>query len=258
MVTVHDLFPLTDPERFTPRGVRLLSAGIERAEAGRPRAVPVAGHRRRLRRERLLAGSAPRGAAGASIRPRPTPSCSRRGAATLRSRAPLRAVGRHRRAAEEPAVAARRLRTARPRRPRPRAGRSGRVERGARPPPPGARRPGPPDRVRVHRRARPRCTPRPRRSPSRACARASACRRSRRWRRAPPSSCPTTRRWSRSSTAPRCVAPIGDADAWAEALAVLVDDAAAAERLGQAARERAGAVHVGALGRASRSTRTRR
>jgi glycosyltransferase involved in cell wall biosynthesis len=31
VVTVHDLFPLTDPERFTPRGVRLLTAGIERA-----------------------------------------------------------------------------------------------------------------------------------------------------------------------------------------------------------------------------------
>jgi glycosyltransferase involved in cell wall biosynthesis len=31
VVTVHDLFPLTDPDRFTPRGVRLLSAGIDRA-----------------------------------------------------------------------------------------------------------------------------------------------------------------------------------------------------------------------------------
>jgi glycosyltransferase involved in cell wall biosynthesis len=32
VVTVHDLFPVTDPERFTARGVRLLSAGIERAK----------------------------------------------------------------------------------------------------------------------------------------------------------------------------------------------------------------------------------
>jgi glycosyltransferase involved in cell wall biosynthesis len=32
-VTIHDLFPLTDPDRFTPRGVRLLTAGIERARA---------------------------------------------------------------------------------------------------------------------------------------------------------------------------------------------------------------------------------
>jgi glycosyltransferase involved in cell wall biosynthesis len=30
-VTVHDLFPLTDPDRFTPRGVRLLTAGIDAA-----------------------------------------------------------------------------------------------------------------------------------------------------------------------------------------------------------------------------------
>ena len=31
VVTVHDVFPLTDPERFTPRGVRLLTRGLELA-----------------------------------------------------------------------------------------------------------------------------------------------------------------------------------------------------------------------------------
>jgi glycosyltransferase involved in cell wall biosynthesis len=35
VVTVHDLFPLTDPDRFTPRGVRLLRAGIDRARSAR-------------------------------------------------------------------------------------------------------------------------------------------------------------------------------------------------------------------------------
>jgi glycosyltransferase involved in cell wall biosynthesis len=35
VVTVHDLFPLTDPDRFTPRGVRLLGAGIDRARSAR-------------------------------------------------------------------------------------------------------------------------------------------------------------------------------------------------------------------------------
>lgn len=32
VVTVHDLFPLSQPENFTPRGVRIMNAGIERAK----------------------------------------------------------------------------------------------------------------------------------------------------------------------------------------------------------------------------------
>ena len=113
VVTLHDLAWRRDPSMFTAQRRALLRGGAAlRGGRRRPGPVPVAGDARRLRRRRHRARTACATCPGAWTRRPSTRHRGRRGprAPALRAHRPLRAVGGHARAPQEPAPPARRVR----------------------------------------------------------------------------------------------------------------------------------------------------